>query len=84
MSSAGVESGNAGGVGDGGACRCHWSGACATGPGSIASVKVLPAWRRLATESVPPSNSANRLLIASPSPVPPYLRLAALLAWAKG
>ena len=35
----------------------------------------------LSTHIVPPISSASRLLMASPSPVPPYLRVVALSAW---
>ncbi len=35
------------------------------------------------THIVPPISSASRLLMASPSPVPPYLRVVVLSAWLK-
>ena len=52
-------------------------------PHSIATWNVLPSpgTPSLSTHIVPPMSSASRLLIASPSPVPPYLRLVVASTW---
>ena len=42
----------------------------------------LPSW--LWTEMLPPINSQSCLLMASPSPVPPYMRVNDVSGWLKG
>jgi len=52
-------------------------------PSRAVSQNVLPAPKRLCAPASPPINCASRRLIASPSPVPPYLRVVELSACSK-
>ena len=47
-------------------------------------LKVLPCPGSLTTQISPPMSCTSWLLMASPRPVPPYLRVVELSAWVKG
>ena len=46
-------------------------------------VEPLPGVPSLSTQIVPPISSTSRLLIASPRPVPPYVRAVEASTWLK-
>ncbi len=62
-----------------------WSGSRKLVPLARRAVNqnVLPSPSRLSTPTVPPISSASCLLMTSPSPVPPYLRVVEVSAWWK-
>ncbi len=66
-----------------GTMRAGWL-VCSGKPTVTVKVKVLPMPGVLCREIVPPISSTSCLLMASPSPLPPNLRVVELSAWTKG